>query len=526
MTCAREGVGTPASWARCVGTMFRDDGHAVAVDGQGNIYLGFSIGGPTPEELPQLAGCYGLSHQQAATAMFEDVGVVVGSQHDPGIAKYRSDGSLEWVRTAVGVGLGGEVRSIAVDPDGQSVVIAGDFRGMAVFSPQHTLASAHLNLFVAEYDNQGNVLWAQAAEVTPDNEKGNALADVHGVAIDPQSHNIVATGVFVGGLNWGGRSIESHGNSDMFTVELTRDGTILWLDDAGGQQDAGVGNAVTVEPDGSVVVVGSLGGAADEHFTGSDGREVVVPPYGGEHGFDMVMVRYDPQGRVLWATHAGFPNAEARGMGVTHDSTGNLYVTGLFQGCAWFRQQAVAIGQPPLPPAPPPVPPPPCAPTPTDLMVQAGGEFEVDLFVAKYGVDGSLQWVQQAGGPGRDAGQSIVVHEPSGSLYVGGTIAETAVFGQPPSQQMTVAALHDSSHAVAQYGLDGQLRWARALGGMGGHGENQLHGLAVDPNDGAVVGVGSFNGSASFMSGVTLHAAAEVVHFDDILLWRLGPDGQ
>ena len=71
------------------------------------------------------------------------------------------------------------------------------------------------NIFVANYSgNNGSYLWA--------NDYGNTSDDIgYGVTVDNATGNIVVTGAFVGGINFGGGSQTSAGSFDIFLLGLT-----------------------------------------------------------------------------------------------------------------------------------------------------------------------------------------------------------------------------------------------------------------------------------------------------------------
>ena len=523
--CTQVGVSaSPTSWASCVGGVSRDDGHAVAVGLDGSVYLGFGIGGPDARQQLGLQTCYQFTPEEASTIDFLGTPIPVSPGTDPGIAKFTREGVLQWVQTAPGDGLAGEVRSVVVDPVDGAVFVAGDFSGTAAFDPAAPLISAHQDLFVAEYGPDGNLIWARTAMIVPDPDPisehaGNTHADAHGIDIDPVTENIVVVGEYTGLLTFGQFTIQALGSTDAFVAELSKDGTVLWLDDAGGQGDASGAQDVTIEPDGSVMVVGSLGGSHNEHITGIDGQEVLMPSYAGEFGTDMVLVHYFADGRVDWATHAGYPAELMYGTGAGHDAAGNVYVTGVFTGCALFRRQPVLVNTPPPPPLEGQ---PPCADSPVDMALLApGGPADTEQFVAKYTESGLLQWVRRAGGSGADFGAAVEVFDPGGFFYVGGHIEGTAIFGDPLNQ-MPTGLPGQYAHSIARYDLNGGLQWVRSVGSEG---KSQLYDIAVDPTDGGVVGAGAFNGVLSFPSGITLQSASSVIDLDDIVIWRFGQDG-
>lgn len=105
----------------------------------------------------------------------------------------------------------------------------------------------------------------------------------------------------------------------------------------------------------------------------------------------------DPTPNITALASAGGTSYD-EGNGIAVDASGNVYVTGSYNGTATFG---------------------------TTTKTSAGGE---DIFVAKYNSSGVLQWVQSAGGTSEDWGNGIAV-DGSGNVYVTGRYGSPATFG-------------------------------------------------------------------------------------------------
>jgi hypothetical protein len=71
------------------------------------------------------------------------------------------------------------------------------------------------------------------------------FAGALGVAVDSGS-NVLVTGYFSGPVDFGGGSLASAGDHDIFVVKLATDGSLLWSKRFGGpDRDQGQGLAVT-----------------------------------------------------------------------------------------------------------------------------------------------------------------------------------------------------------------------------------------------------------------------------------------
>ncbi|MCG8556900.1 MAG: SBBP repeat-containing protein [Proteobacteria bacterium] len=534
--CLRTGNDSPNVWVRCGGGVASDEAYAVAVAPDGSIYVGGSFGQLIdPNGLQTIADCLNMTQADFERASFAMTEVITsGGGEDLFLAKYSSAGQLLWIRTAPGPADDGAVRGLAISPADSSVVAVGDFAGQAMFGSFPVATQAHRDVFVAKYSPNGDVIWVDTATVAPD-PFGNDDATAHGVTIDPLDETIVVTGHYAGTISFPHTDpslppvvLTALGPQDLFVAEFSQTGDIVWADEAGGTEDISEGRDATTEPDGTFMVVGTLAGGAVEHITDFYGTDVMIASYSGtgmaENQSDMLLIHYSHDGRVLWATNAGYPGEDTLGEGVTHDSLGNVYVVGRFGECLMLRKQAVLPLAPPLPFVPPP--PGTCVDTPGESALMGSGNH--DWFVAKYAESGLLLWAKAFGDFDLDRGYAIDMYEgPAGSwLYVGGRFRENVDFGGPLG---LVTCQGIDCHGIIKMDTEGNVLWAKSLDGDA---ESAFFDLAVDPRDGAVVGAGAFNGVVSFEASTPNEATLTAcTQFDtdtlatdgDVVLYRLAP---
>lgn len=182
-------------WASSAGGTSEDGGIGVAVDTASNCYVTGGFRG---------------------TASFGPFTVTSAGFGDVFVAKYDIFGNTEWVTSAGGQGQDSTF-GISNDPAGNTYV-TGRFERTATFG-ELTLTSAGMgDVFVAEYDTGGNVLWIRSA-------KGMFGDAGRGVGLDAFG-NIYVTGVFGFGPFPGGGTLEfspltitSAGGGDIFVVK-------------------------------------------------------------------------------------------------------------------------------------------------------------------------------------------------------------------------------------------------------------------------------------------------------------------
>lgn len=180
-----------------------------------------------------------------------------------------------------------------------------------------------------------------------------------------------------------------------------------------------------------------------------------------------------------WAKRAGW-YAFDLGYAVGADAAGNVYISGKYELNASFGNTHVSC---------------------------AGNH---DIYLAKYGPDGSFKWVRTAGGPSGDYTHAIAC-DAAGNSYITGEIEQTVHFGS-----VTITGNGSNDVFVAKYNTNGDLVWVKKLGGS--HASDK--GLGITLSAGNVYVTGFFQGTANF-AGTTLSTAGG----EDIFIAKYSLDG-
>ena len=187
-----------------------------------------------------------------------------------------------------------------------------------------------------------------------------------------------------------------------YTWPVGHDGADIWTwARAAGGPGADAGNAVAVDINGNVLVVGTY--QVLMSFPNDPDPFTRINPLAGIGGSDIFLAKYNAQGDFLWAARAGGTNDDT-GLGVTVDDLGNAYITGGFSAIAMFHNANDSVSVPPL---------------------TASGPQ--DIFVAKYDPNGLCLWATDAGGLGSDFGAGIAWTAMGDQVFVTGT------WGSPPA---------------------------------------------------------------------------------------------
>ncbi|MCP4147806.1 MAG: hypothetical protein GY757_08645, partial [bacterium] len=142
---------------------------------------------------------------------------------------------------------------------------------------------------------------------------------------------------------------------------------------------------------------------------------------------DIFIAKFDSSGNLMWVKRAGGSNYD-EGTAITVDDSGNLFLTGYFIGTATFENTA---------------------------LTSFGDR---DIFIARYDSSGNLAWVKQAGSTGEDEGNSITT-DSAGNLLVTGAFTGSAAFANT-----VITSNGFSDIFIAKYDVTGNLVWVKRAG--------------------------------------------------------------
>lgn len=238
----------------------------------------------------------------------------------------------------------------------------------------------------------------------------------YGIGTD-SAGNVYIAGKYELNANFEGTIVGCAGNHDIYIAKYSPLGVFQWVRTAGGVI-GDYAHALAVDGAGNSYVTGEIERTA---WFGS----VSLTSRGSN---DVFVVKYNTNGDLQWAKNLGGGIASDRGLGIS-ESKGNIYVTGAFQGKAYF---------------------------PGNTFLSSGG---VDIFIAKYNSAGDFQWIQRAGGAGNDEGYAVS-SDLTGNAYVTGYFSGTANFSGT-----SIASKGANDIFIAKYNPAGALLWVKRAGG-------------------------------------------------------------
>ncbi|WP_205503339.1 T9SS type A sorting domain-containing protein [Rufibacter psychrotolerans] len=440
---------------------------ALAKDPDGNVYM---------------AGTFQGSAQLGTTTLQS-----TGAQ-SAFIAKYTSNGSLEWVKTITGTGLAEDLDLVV---DATAIYVSGLFRGELNFNPGGTPAvligpdvngqtGYSPNGFVAKYALEtADLQWAKPilGDLASNGVYHVRLATSHG--------ELFVSGAFLGELdfNHGGTALikSSTGSSDGFLMKLNgQDGSTAWWRGVGGVNGEAI-SAIAANDEG-LFVGGVFSGEADFNLNGT--KPEVISSQGGSR--NIFWARYHPgTGELDWLeqTRGTFSFSWVNALAL--DNTG-IYMAG------WFSTSTASEFGIQFP-------------STQNGIWELGCKGENDAFMAKFDYNtGKTSWLHGVGGAGKDYLTDLAV-DYSGLYATGYFDAQTDVNlyashnGQPAHTPYPVIKDNAGQRdlLLLKYGLGyGGFTWARSIGNA----QDQV-GMALLTDIGQKVYLaGAFGGTLNFNS--------------------------
>ncbi len=352
-------------WAKSAGGSILDRVRSVAVDSLGNSYAGGTFNSPS-----LTFGTTTLINASAGYDLF--------------LVKYDPNGNVLWAK-----GVGGNsnefVNTVVTDASGNCYAAGYFYSPSLTFGTNTITNSGSPDLFLAKYDSNGNALWAKSAIGDP-----SGMEIISSITTD-KSENCYATGSFNYGttVTFGTYTLTTAGNQDLFIVKYDSSGNVLWANSEGGTSYDRATSVVADNFGNNIYLAGSFD--SDTLTIGS----TVLLPAGSS---DILLVKYDTSGNVLWAKNAGGIDDEYASS-VAVDSSGNSYVTGNFNS--------------------------PTSTFGTTILnnINAGTD---DIFIVKYDVLGNILWATSAGGNANDDALFITANV-IGECQIAGTFASTTI---------------------------------------------------------------------------------------------------
>ena len=499
-------------WAKTIGNFSSDQGYDLALDTAGNIYFTGNFRGTM--DFDPGAGTYNLTSYS-------------NSDEDAFIAKWDNAGNFRW---AMKIGnAGGDFGSSILTDSTGNVYITGMFYGTNDFDPGAGIAnlySTNGNIFLLKLDQNGNYVWAK------NGPGGTGPYTVPRLEMDADANLYMISAIYPGNNTFnpgtGTRTITSAGGYDGCISKYGNAGNFLWARRIGGTGDDYFAGSY-MGSDGSLYLTGQFNATADmDPGTGafsltaqgtesdafvlklkpdnsfdwarsltstkraqgtsvvalSDGRVKTVGEFLGTADFDPGSGTYalscsvwgnvfvstlDSAGNFVAAEKISERSSFNRVQSLVHDTAGNIYSTGFFQGI-------LGMGG-------------------TDSVSAVTSAGLRDIFVSKRDSAGQVLWTRRFGGINQDEGEALAI-DSTGNVYVTGYFNDVVDF-QTETGTVTLTSAGGNDIFIFKLNPNGNLLWAKRVGGIN---TDRGLGLTVDPQ-GNVYGTGYFSHTVDFDPG-------------------------
>lgn len=366
-----------------------------------------------------------------------------------------------WAETAGGI-LPDEANGCAIDRLGNKYMSGFFFSSSIDFGHGNSISNGGIcDGFIVKYDKSGNAVWASKV-------KGSGEDKTTKCAVD-DSGNVIITGYFDSpSIQFGGNNankvsnFDGSGNTfDCFIAKYNAAGNPLWFHAIGEIDDDG-GSSVATDSSGNIYLTGWFRAPS---ITVGSVTLYNQEPAGGTA--DMFVIKYDPNGQVVWARNAGGTDDD-KGNGCAVDRFGNVIVTGYTKGDSIHFD--------------------------TRVYANHGGK---DAFVAKYNPNGLLLGAASFGGTAGEEAFACST-DGSGNIFVSGNFSDASfVF------DAVTFANTGSGSAAFLVKLDSSLvpLWAITAGS---NANDEARGCTTDGYGNTII-TGVFSGSSISFGNTTLN---------------------
>ncbi|EMN67978.1 SBBP repeat-containing protein [Leptospira interrogans serovar Grippotyphosa] len=318
-------------------------------------------------------------------------GQVQSGTQDLFVTKYDTGGNKQWTRLLGVAGIQTLARGITSDNLGNVYTTGttfGNLDGQALSGTQ--------DLFVTKYDGSGNKQWTRLLGVA------GATTQANGISRDI-FNNLHVSGYTLGNLD--GQALS--GIQDLFVTKYDTGGNKQWTRLLGVAGQITQANGVAFDSSGNIYLTGRTSGNLDgQALSGIQ---------------DLFVTKYDTGGNKQWTRLLGVAGVSTTAYGITSDSLGNVYTTGVTSGN--LDGQALSGTQ--------------------------------DLFVTKYDTGGNKQWTRLLGVAGQITQANGIASDSSGNTYLTGRTSGS-LDGQILSGTQDLF--------VTKYDSGGNKQWTRLLG--------------------------------------------------------------
>ena len=306
--------------------------------------------------------------------------------------------------------------------------------------------------FIAKYNSLGHCQWVQNI--------GGTNSDIAwSLAVD-STGNIYVGGVFKSNTINFNNGIFLENTSilnDGFLAKYDSNGLCLWAETLGGENGDDYIYSISINKSGDVFICGNY--LSSNMYFNNDVR------LQNSGGVDVFFAKYNSNGQCQWAKSIN-GNKNELVYKIALDNSDNIYVCGI------TNSPETIFGN--------------------GMSVTNGGLF--DGYIAKYNVDGQLQWVNSIIGEKNDYAQNLAI-DHLGNVYLTGFFYSSSIdFNNGKTISRTSSTTEDCF--VVKYNQNGQCQWAEKIAGIS---SDEAMGITIDVS-GSVYIAGDFKSDVLYFN--------------------------
>jgi hypothetical protein len=299
---------------RQIGGAYHDDGIGITADRSSNIYVTGLF-----SDTVNFGADFGTTDNKSSAGYYDIFVTRINANGSYG-------GTKRMGGTAADIG-----KAIATDPSG-NVYVTGFFSDTVDFgadfgTTNNQSSAGSFDVFITKINADGSFGWTQRIG-------GTAIDMGQAIATDP-SGSVYITGSFVGtvnfGVDFGVMDIKtSAGETDVFITRVDKNGEYVWTRRIGGINDDD-DSSITTDLSGYVYFTGRFKDTVD---FGDDFGVTDTKASAGQN--DIFVTRINVAKGIYGGTNIMGGTEGDRGYGITTDISGNVYITGYFEGAVDF----------------------------------------------------------------------------------------------------------------------------------------------------------------------------------------------
>lgn len=378
---------------------------------------------------------------------------------DAFVAKYDKDGNLIWANQGGGSGPDWGW-GVTSDNEGNTY-FTGEYSGTATFGTETFVCTGIRNAFISKLDRNGNFVWTKSFG-------GTGTCKGQSMDID-NAGNIYCTGFIGGEVTIDNTTIGTDATMNAFILKLDPDGNYIHIESI--EPDISAGYYIKCDKKGFVYLTGEI--LYDSYVAGY----LVTGPTSLSWR-DAFLAKLDTSFQTQWVeTVSGFFHNVGQGIAISDSS---VYMTGCYSYTSNFSGISLTYNG--------------------DGTNTTTYNSSRDAFVSKYDFDGNIIWAKGFGGKDYDYGYGIDVSKDD-NIYFTGRFEDTVMFD---TIQLISSGLSDIF--IAKLDSSGNVEWAKKQGL-----DNQEYGycLEIDSNENIYAGGTYYYGQ----------------YFDDIHMFPNGYNG-